>query len=247
MTTHLPRPTRLRATLLAGAVLIATGPLVATAMAKPPAPTRAAATNWNRTVARTAEGGHLLGNPAAAVKLVEFVSYTCPHCARFEQESADQLRLGFVAQGKGSIEVRNFVRDPVDLTVALLTNCGPKEKFFVNHTVFLRSQDTWMQPLSRMSPAQQQRWFTGNLATRVRFIASDFHFYDIMRTLGYDRTAVDRCLANTALAEQLAKQTQSDSDKYGVEGTPSFMVDGILLAGTHDWRSLRPQLEVRTR
>lgn len=228
------------------AVLAGLAVVAADASAKPAAKPAAVRQNWNATVTRTAEG-HLLGNPAAGVKLVEFISYTCPHCAHFEKESADQLRLGFIAGGKGSIEVRSFVRDPIDMTVALLTHCGPRERFFVRHSVFLRSQDTWIAPLQRASPAQQQRWFSGDMATRFRYIAADFHLYDIMRTLGFDRPAVDRCLANTALADQLARQTAAAQDKYFVTGTPSFMLDGALLAGTHDWGSLRPQLEVRTR
>lgn len=236
-----------RAALIAGAALL--GGTTLTAATRPAAPlgTVNSKANWNATVARTAEGGHLLGNPAAKVKLVEFVSYTCSHCARFERESADQLRLGLVLPGKGSVEVRNFVRDPIDMTIALLTRCGPKEKFFANHTAFLRSQDNWIKPLLSPSPSQQQRWFSGDLATRLRYIASDFGFYEKMRTLGYNRQTVDRCLANTSLAEQLARQTQDMQTRFNVEGTPTFMVDGIVLAGTHDWRSLRPQLEARLR
>src|SRR5690606_29822372 len=58
----------------------------------------AATGNWNATVAQT-EGGHVLGNPAAKTKLTEFVSYTCPHCAHFEQESEGAIRLGWVQSG----------------------------------------------------------------------------------------------------------------------------------------------------
>ena len=41
---------------------------------------------WDRTVNLTADGFPVLGNPAARVKLVEFISYTCPHCADFNAE-----------------------------------------------------------------------------------------------------------------------------------------------------------------
>jgi hypothetical protein len=51
----------------------------------------------------TSDGGHLVGNPGAAVKLVEYVSYTCPHCAHFEVEADAPLRLSFIASGKGSM------------------------------------------------------------------------------------------------------------------------------------------------
>jgi protein-disulfide isomerase len=225
------------AALFAGAALSAAG--------KPAKPARAP--NWNQTVTLTDRDSYVLGNPAAQVKLVEFISYTCPHCAHFEQQSADQLRLGFIAQGKGSVEVRNFVRDPVDLTVSLLVRCGPKEKFFTNHSVFLRSQSTWMAPLEDISPSERQRWFMADLPDRLRYIAADFHFYEIMGTLGYNRTAVDRCLADTALAARLASHTEEAEKTLFVRGTPTFMVDGIVLAGTSEWSALRPQLEARMR
>lgn len=229
------------------AVALAAGTMLTAAGKPQPAARTAAQPNWNATVSRTPEGGFLLGNPAAGVKLVEFVSYTCPHCAHFEKEAADQLRIGFVQQGKGSVEIRPFVRDPVDMAAALLTHCGPQNRFFLRHTMFMRQQDKWLQPLANSSPAQRQRWFSGDLPTRMRNIANDFGFYPMMRTLGVERPVAERCLGNTALAARLASQTQDAQTQLSIEGTPSFMVNGIVLAGTHDWRSLRPQLEARLR
>ena len=232
--------------MVAIAAALAAGTLL-TAAGKPQPAARAAQPNWNATVSRTPEGGFLLGNPAAGVKLVEFVSYTCPHCAHFEKEAADQLRVGFVHQGKGSVEIRPFVRNPVDMAATLLTYCGPQSRFFLRHTIFMRQQDKWLQPLANPSPTQRQRWFSGDLPTRMRNIAEDFGFYLMMRATGVERPVAERCLADTALADRLARQTQDAQTRLSIEGTPSFMVNGIVLAGTHDWRSLRPQLEARLR
>lgn len=216
--------------------------LVAGAVA---AQTKPAARNWNTTVTVTPDGHHVLGNPAAKVRLTQFVSYTCPHCADFEAQADAQLRLSFVATGKGAVEVRNFVRDPVDLTAALLTNCGPASKFFLNHTAFLRSQGKWIGPLANPSPAQRARWTSGTFAQRTRAIATDFKFYPIMASRGYTRQQIDKCLADEALANRLAAQTQEAQNKLSVSGTPSFAIDGDLLAGTHSWAALRPQLAAR--
>lgn len=199
---------------------------------------------WNYTVTRTAAGSNVLGNPAAKVKLTKFLSYTCPGCARFETEAEGPLRLGYVATGKVSVEVRHYLRDPVDLTVALLTNCGPKEKFFLNHSAFMRSQRVWIGKIAASSEAQRQRWTSGPLGARTRAVATDFKFYEIMASRGYDRAATDRCLADTAMAQRLAKQTE-EADKLGIHTTPSFAIDGMLLAATHDWAMLRPQLDAR--
>ncbi|MET0180435.1 MAG: thioredoxin domain-containing protein, partial [Novosphingobium sp.] len=181
-----------------GALAIASAGLALVAAAPP------ARRDWNAVVARTPQGTHLLGSPAASVRLTEFVSYTCPHCAEFEREAEAPLRLTFVAGGQGSIEVRHFVRDPVDMTVALLTNCGPPAKFFANHTAFLRGQAAWIGPLTAPTPAQRARWTGGAFAQRTRAIAQDFGFYPIMRRRGYTPAQVDRCLADEALAERLA-------------------------------------------
>lgn len=200
------------------------------------------AVNWNTAVAVTPVGSHVLGNPAAAVKLTEYVSYTCPHCAHFETESSGPLKIGYVRGGKVSVEVRHLVRDPIDLTVAMLANCGSKDKFLINHGMFMRAQDTWMKPMMTASAAQRTRWTSGDLGTRNRAIASDFKFYAMMATRGYDRPSIDRCLADGAMAQRLAKQTQ-DAQVAGVTGTPSFAINGSLLAGTHEWSVLQPQLD----
>jgi protein-disulfide isomerase len=211
------------------------------------APTKASRTNWNTTITLTPEGTHVLGNPAAKVKLTEFVSYTCPHCAHFDEQADGDLRLVFVASGKGAVEVRHFLRDPVDMTVALLTNCGPTSKFFLNHSAFMRSQSKWIAPLANASAAQQARWTTGSFDQRTRYIAKDFGFYPIMASRGYTAAQVDKCLVDEKLAKRLAADTDLAAETLHIQGTPSFALDGVLLAGTHDWAALRPQLEARMR
>ena len=217
--------------------------------ATPGAPANASAENlaknWNAVITRTDHDSYVLGNPKAKVKLVAFISYTCPHCAAFEAESEGPLRLSFIAGGQGSLEVRNFLRDPIDLTVALLTHCGPSSKFFLNHSAFLGSQSTWIEPATHPSPMQQKRWFAGVLTTRIRYIATDFHFYQIMETRGFSRQEVDKCLADTALAKRLAEGTDKAQKDYAISGTPSFLLDNVLLAGTYSWDVLHPQIEAR--
>ncbi len=200
--------------------------------------------NWNAAVMLTPIGSHLLGNPEAEVKLVEYISYTCPHCAAFEIQGDGPMRLAYVSTGKLSVEVRHYVRDPVDLTVAMLTNCGAPAKFFLNHSAFMRGQASWIQPMTNSTPAQRQRWSSGDMISRRRAIASDFHLYEIMQQRGYERAVVDRCLADEAMAQRLAQQNVA-ADRLGVEGTPSFVLNGALLHGTHDWSLLQPQLNAR--
>jgi protein-disulfide isomerase len=189
-------------------------------------------------------GSHLLGNPAAKVKLVEYLSYTCPHCAHFQKQSEVAMRLAYIQPGKVQVEVRHLIRDPIDMTVAMLTNCGGPARFFGNNSMFLLNQDKWIGRAADASPAQRARWTTGANITRMRAIANDYGFYDMMEQRGYDRPAVDRCLADINTANRIAAQTV-EADRLGITGTPGFMIDGVLLTGTYDWQSLNAQLEAR--
>lgn len=200
--------------------------------------------DWNARIAVTPAGSHIIGNPAAALKLVEYISYTCSHCAHFDRTAGDPLRLFYVTPGTLSIEVRHLVRDPIDLTVAMLTNCGPPGKFSQNHTAFLRRQESWLARANGAGAAQQARWSTGDGLARRRAIADDFGFYPIMLARGYDRPTVDRCLGDEATARRLAEQTRA-AVALGVQGTPSFALNDELLAGTHDWPALQVHLKAR--
>ncbi len=198
--------------------------------------------NWNATIAVTPGGGYRVGNPAAPVKVIEHASYTCPHCAEFEIQGIDRIRLVYVASGKVSFEVRHHVRDPIDLTVAMLATCSAPSRFFLNHAAFMRSQEVWIRPLTTMSAAQEHRWFKGDNVSRRRAIAGDFKLYQIAATRGIDRLAADRCLADEAKARRLSEIT-AESERQGVSGTPSFQINGNLLVATYHWDLLQPQID----
>src|SRR4051812_28846152 len=120
--------------------------LAAVLLAAAPMAVAAPAHNWLATAAVT-PGGHRLGNPAAPTKLVEFVSYTCPHCGHFFKEADGAIKLVYVQPGKVSVEVRHIIRDPVDLTAVVLAECGNPNKFFANHAMFFSRQDTWLDKI----------------------------------------------------------------------------------------------------
>ena len=186
-------------------------------------------------------GAHVMGNPKAATRIVEYMSYTCPHCARFEAEAALPLRLGPVAQGKASWEVRHLLLNPVDATVAVMTNCAPPKRFFVIHHQMMTTQDKWMAPLQRSTPAQRERWNTGPFPARMRAMAADFALYDIAAHYGLSRSALDRCFADEKLLSVITQQT-ANADAIGVKGTPTFLVNDQLLEDVHDWKGLQPYL-----
>src|SRR3546814_16790857 len=84
-----------------------------------------------------------MGNPAAPVKLIEYLSYTCPHCAAFSAESAAVLRGRMVKSGKVSLELRNAVRDKLDLAAAALARSAGTQGFFAASDALFARQREW--------------------------------------------------------------------------------------------------------
>jgi protein-disulfide isomerase len=226
--------------ILAALAVLTVGAAPAPRSSTPPPSARG---NWNGVIAVTAQGGYLVGNPNAPVKLIEYVSYTCSHCAHFEEASDTTLRMTFIASGKGSIEYRPLMRNKIDVAVTLLATCGPIAKFRGNHTAFLRGQEKWFHGPSQ---GEEQRWSSDDFATSMRAIANDLKLYDLMVNRGYTRPELDRCLMNRAAASKLAAQTQFALGELKVQGTPSFIVNGALQEA-HDWDGLRPHLMELTR
>ena len=197
---------------------------------------------WSSSVSTTTDGYLLLGNPKAAVRLTEYVSYTCTGCARFQVQSDGVLLLAYLPSGRLAIELHPVIENPIDLTAAMLASCGPKEKLFMNHNALLRSQANWIKPLAHASSVQRSRWSGSELGTRNRAIAADFGLYAVMATRGYDRQSVERCLNDRAVANRITAQSVA-AKAAGVTKTPSFSLGGNLLKDTHDWATLRPQLD----
>ncbi|WP_230292932.1 thioredoxin domain-containing protein [Croceicoccus sp. Ery5] len=195
-------------------------------------------------VTRVEPGVHRIGPAKAPVTLTEYVSYTCPHCAHFEQEAGKELVIAYAATGKASVVVRHLVRDQADLAAALVTNCGQSDRFLANHSAIMSAQPVWLDRWYKATSAQRARYQTGTVGARMQAVARDLGFYDIMARRGYSKPQLDRCLADEALAKTLSEKTAAYLAS-GVSGTPSFDINGVLLAGTHDWASLKPQLDVR--
>lgn len=207
----------------------------------------AAPADWSNRVSQSQVGGHVLGNPAATQKIVEYMSYTCPHCAAFEQESNPALADDFIAKGKTSLEVRNFIRDPVDMTVALLARCGEPRSFFRRHHGLLASQRAWMTKAGSLGREGQAAWYQGDINARLKRIASDLGLYDELRRHAPLATnaQIDACLANKAEQNKVLAMTKFAGETVKIEGTPSFTINGKLQANVFDWKSLEPLLASR--
>ncbi|MDZ7588252.1 MAG: thioredoxin domain-containing protein [Parasphingorhabdus sp.] len=174
-------------------------------------------------------GGHVIGNPLAKNRLVEYISYTCSHCAEFETNASPVVRRDYVAKGVLTAEVRNLVRDPVDMTAALLARCGGPAKFFDNHRALMSAQTIWLNRVSAVPAAEQKGWYEGAFNVRMQKIARAAGFYTIMQKRGITVKQANVCMSDGAAQKAVLAMTRYAVDTLKIPGTPGFTLNDRLL------------------
>ena len=154
--------------------------------------------DWSTVVTQTAEGGFLMGNPNAAVRLGEFGSMTCPHCAEFDEEALKPLTDNYVKSGRVSFEFRNFVRDPFDVAASLVARCGGATSFFGLTRGLFADQSQWISRIQSADPNAMQQIQTLPPQQQFGEIAKIAGFQDwaAVRGLPAERTAA--CLSSSS-------------------------------------------------
>jgi protein-disulfide isomerase len=207
-----------------------------------PASVQAPAGGWAEAVSTTPDGGFVMGNPAAKVKLVEYMSMTCPHCADFAINAMPQLKDRYISTGNVSLEVRNFIRDPIDVTASMVTRCAGPGPFFKMTEQMFASQMDWITKYQGVSQAEQSR--IGALPENQQYAA-------LARVGGLDQFAQQRgvasdklsaCLSDLGARDKLVEMNKTATEQYRLTGTPSFLINGEMVENAFNWASLEPKL-----
>jgi protein-disulfide isomerase len=200
-----------------------------------------AGTSWTQKVAMTPEGGYLVGNPDAPLKLVEYGSLTCPACARFSEEGVKPLIEKYVASGRVSFEFRSFlIHGPIDLALTRLIGCSNPE------AALPLADQVWanLGPIQDRAFADQAALASTNaLPANQRFVkfGEITGLYEFFAARGISEDQARSCMADFASLERLAKLSEGYAAD-GISGTPTFVLnDRKLDVGA--WAQLEPQLQ----
>jgi protein-disulfide isomerase len=225
----------LAAVALAGAV--------AMPAASPVALAQAPARDWTKVVTATPEGGFRIGNPDAPLKLVEYGSLTCPHCAHFAKEGVPKLLQNYVKGGRVSFEIRNFVRDSYDLTAALLSRCaGPQAYFPMTHQIFA-TQPQWTGRFGELSASEYDALEALPQTQKLIRIASIGGLDVLAAKHGVTAAKARACLADGKAVERLTEIRKVAVERFALQGTPTFVINGKTVQGASDWGKLEPLLK----
>lgn len=195
--------------------------------------------DWSTTVSKAPNGSYVIGNPRAKVKLVEYISYTCPHCGHFLSESRDVLRGQMVRSGSTSVELRNAIRDKLDLTAALLARCTGPKGFFATTDAIFAVQEDWVTRGGRFESVNGARIAAYPQPAQLRAMADGSGLSDIMRGRGMNDAAIEACLNDPAELAVVVKN--ADGAWAKIKGTPAFELNGKTIETT-EWAVLEKSL-----
>lgn len=163
------------------------------------APTWAAGQRWPAV-----PGDMNLGDPQAPVRIVEYLSLTCPHCAHFHADVFPALKAKYIDTGRVYFTVRELLTAPANVAAAgfLMARCnGGKQYFAVVDQVF----------------RSQSRWQGGSIKPI---------FAEIARKNGMTEAQFEACLVDPKAGEALEARLRYAVDTEKVTGTPTFFING---------------------
>ena len=148
-----------------------------------------------------------IGDKEAPVTIVEYASFTCPHCATFHTEILPKLKTDYIKTGKVLLEYREVYFDGPGLWAGLLARCQGNEKYF---------------PMIDLIYRKQKDWAKGNRDEIINGLLS------VGRQSGLTDEKSRVCMENGEMAEELIEIFKINTTEDNISSTPSFVINGEL-------------------
>ena len=162
-----------------------------------------------------------MGRPDAPVKMVEYASASCPHCARFNNEVFPEFKKKYIDTGVVYYEMREVLTDPVNFAaVAFMTaRCAGPDKYY--------------SVLDEIFHAQAAMRQTQDYAGGLQKIAL---------AAGLTESQWKACVTDPAAQQALQARLARYRREAEIQGTPTFFLNGTKLDNVYDWATLQPHL-----
>lgn len=154
-----------------------------------------------------------LGKPDAPVKIYEYASLSCSHCAHFATTVLPEVKKQLLDTGKAVLIYRDFPLDQFAVKAAQVAHCVPDAQYYNMLEVLFSNQARWTGAKEPLDALQQ-----------------------LASLAGLDAAAFKACTENKALETAILERMKAGQDKFGINSTPTFIFnDGAeKLVGAQD-------------
>jgi protein-disulfide isomerase len=167
-----------------------------------------------------ADTDYTLGKADAPITFIEYASMTCPHCAQFSTDVLPKLKEQYVDKGYVRYVFREFPLDRVALTASVVGRCLQKDAYIPYVELMYSELMTWVR-------SEDPRNALKEMARRAGMSGDEF----------------EKCLSTDADAKRVLAVQQKAMKDYCVGGTPTFLVNGkVIASGEILWSTLDEKL-----
>jgi protein-disulfide isomerase len=161
-----------------------------------------------------------IGSQDAPNVIVEYASMTCPHCAQFDKVVFPEIKTKYIDTGKVRLIFREFPLDGLAARASMLARCAGPDRYFPMIDVMFQTQPTWV----------------------VEGPEALDHLLQLARQAGFSKEKFDACLADKELFKKIVDERQWAADKFQVDSTPTFFVNGKRMSGEHQLKDFEAML-----
>lgn len=149
-----------------------------------------------------------IGNPDAAVTVVEYASFTCPHCARFHEGDFKTLKSEYIDTGLINFVYREVYFDRFGLWAAIVARCGEgaENRFFGIADMLYENQSDWARQSDPLVIVDKLKGY-GKVA-------------------GLSDAQLDQCFTDGDTAQAMYARYLQQAEEDGIDSTPSFVING---------------------
>ena len=158
----------------------------------------------------------------APVTIIEYASYTCPHCANFHKGPYKKLKSEYIDTGKVRFVYREVYFDRYGLWASMIARCGGAERFFGITDLIFKGQSDWVRAGGPSEIVDELR--------------------KIGRLAGLETDTLEACLQDGEKAQTLVAWYQENAEEHGIEATPSFIVNGEKVSN-QPWEDFKEIIE----
>ena len=161
-----------------------------------------------------------LGNPQAKVTIVEYSSFTCPHCADFHRDTLPQIQQAYIDKGLVRYVMREFPLDRRAMAASMIARCVPADRYFPFIELLYRDQQTWGKSADPLA----------DLKVRAQLA-------------GLSPADVDACLADKGLLDGIQARATEAQQKEQIQSTPTFVINGTKVSGAQPFAAYQTAID----
>lgn len=151
-----------------------------------------------------------IGAEDAPITMIEYASFTCPHCANFHTDVYGQIKENYIDTGKVRMVFRSVYFDRLGLWADLLARCGGPDRYV---------------GIMGMIYEKQREWTAGEGALEIVN-----NLYDIGRLAGLNDDDMEACMQNNDVAQALVKTSTAQMETHGINSTPTFVINDEVVS-----------------